>query len=121
MSTWCGIFAFLIVLLAPVIGRADVSPPDLSGCTGKKVAADCMTDDHVGGQCAEITWSFINYGPHGPDGSRTEKMLACKPSPPLFGDLPELPVKPLLMGFGLSVAMVATGVFLVMRRRKRSG
>ena len=58
-----------------------------------------MTDDHARGEGAEITWSYINSGPRGPDGSRRETLLACKPNPPL---LEGVPVGALVGGFGVS-------------------
>lgn len=116
MARWAALAALLFVLLSPTVGRADVSPPDLSDCEGKMPAADCMTDDRVRGRCAEITWSYINYGPHGPDGSRRVKELVCKPTPPL---LEGVPVWPLLGGFCFSLLVVGSGLFMVVRRRRR--
>ena len=99
---------------------ADVIPQTLYGpCGGKKVGDDCTTERDAPGECIDVYWSDA-----GPTNKFDEKypprgaVLLCSTKPPRFG---EIPVEPLMLGFGMSAVMVGTGLFIVLRRRRRSG
>jgi hypothetical protein len=119
MSTWRASAAFLVVLFISTAGRADIPPPNWAGCTGKKLAQECTTDDHASGQCKETPWT--GAGPAGQPGDPPrprEMTLVCERTPSL---LDNVPIDALLTSFGVACVVVGAGLFLVMRRRKRSG
>ncbi|MBI5537436.1 MAG: hypothetical protein HY898_32230 [Deltaproteobacteria bacterium] len=69
--------AALMLALALVgsTSRADVPPPDASGCYGKKAGDSCLTDAQKSGTCAENTCSK-----GGPDGGYQYACLICRES-----------------------------------------
>ena len=120
MITWRAALLILTGLLVASRSFADVIPQTTYGpCGGKKPGDDCTTDRGAPGVCNDVYW---------PDGGPTGKVderypprgavLLCNTKPPRFG---EIPVEPLIFGFGVSAIMVGTGLFIVLRRRKRLG
>lgn len=76
------LFVGLAVTLAPPSARADVPPPNSSGCTSKKAGDGCTRDDGAPGTCAASTCSRINYdcdGGKSPCGSVSYDCLTCGP------------------------------------------
>jgi hypothetical protein len=72
----------LALALAPGAARADVPPPNSSGCTSKKAGDSCTRDDGAQGTCATSTCSRINYdcdGGKSPCGSVSYECVTCGP------------------------------------------
>lgn len=70
----------LALALSPSDARADVPPPNSSGCTTKKAGEACTRDDGAQGTCATSTCSRINYdcdGGKSPCGSVSYDCLTC--------------------------------------------
>lgn len=70
----------VLVVLAfasvPGIARADVPPPNVSGCNGKKAGEACKTDSGSVGQCAAQTCSRLDYS-QTPPGSVSYPCTIC--------------------------------------------
>ncbi|MBK8215246.1 MAG: hypothetical protein IPK71_16020 [Myxococcales bacterium] len=70
----------LALALSPSDARADVPPPNSSGCTTKKAGDGCTRDDGAQGTCATSTCSRINYDCDGgktPCGQVSYDCLTC--------------------------------------------
>ena len=118
MKPRAALLLLLAILLASAPALADSLPPNYGYCEGKKIDDPCTSDDHVLGQCKETPWS--GAGPILQPGEKhapPKMILVCEPKPPLFD---KAPVDTLMFSFGVSFVMVGTGLFLVLRRRKRS-
>ncbi|MFO0639905.1 MAG: hypothetical protein U0183_11885 [Polyangiaceae bacterium] len=75
-------FVALALALSPAEARADVPPPNTSGCSTKKAGDGCSRDDGAPGTCATSTCSRINYdcdGGKSPCGSVSYDCLLCGP------------------------------------------
>lgn len=73
----------LALALSPSDARADVPPPNSSGCTTKKAGEACTRDDGAQGTCATSTCSRINYdcdGGKSPCGSVSYDCVLCGPA-----------------------------------------
>ncbi len=124
--------AVFAVLLASASAKADVPPMDIAGCSGKALGSECLTDDGRSGACSEVEWSRPRYGPNGPNGSWTGKVIRCvAPQPPtrsgiaqespnsgphLWGDLPAGAVA----GLGATGLVAVAATAILVRRRRRS-
>ncbi len=99
---------------------ADVIPQTMYGpCGGKKPGDDCTTDRGAPGVCNDVYWP--DGGPIGKVDERYPPRgaeLLCNTRQPRFS---EVIAGPLIFGFGVSAVMVGTGLFIVLRRRKRLG
>lgn len=60
---------------APV-ARADVPPPDVSGCNNKEAGDDCKTDEGASGTCEQSTCSRLDYSTD-PPSSQQYDCLKC--------------------------------------------
>jgi hypothetical protein len=116
----------LALLSTSTVARADVVPSDTSGCSGKARGSACSTDNRRAGHCSEIEVSHPRYGPKGPDGSWTEKVLACiapEPEQPQGGLGREGAAEPgnatALMAGGAGTCVLALTVVGVLRWRQR--
>ena len=73
----------LALALSPSDARADVPPPNTSGCSTKKAGEACTRDDGAQGTCATSTCSRINYdcdGGKSPCGSVSYDCVLCGPA-----------------------------------------
>jgi len=59
--------------------RADVPPPNTTGCSTKKAGDACDTDDSKKGACKEATCSRLDYSQGTPPRSIEVPCLKCEP------------------------------------------
>ena len=122
--------AFSLALFAGT-AHADLAPPDVSGCSGKKAGDACNKDDKSEGTCATSKCSKNDYSDGTPPGTITYDCLVCGAKTPTAPtSTGTSTTTPGTSGSGCSLGGVATSIgpwalalavpLLLRSRRKRS-
>ena len=70
----------LVAVVASVVARADIPPPDSSGCRDKAAGAACKRDDGTDATCVTTKCSRRDYS-NGPPGSMVQyDCRKCRPA-----------------------------------------
>jgi hypothetical protein len=119
----------LLVAVLASVARADIPPPDSSGCRDKAAGAACKRDDGTDSNCVTAKCSRRNYS-NGPPGTMVQyDCLKCRPEAeapvaaapaPAVTDTPT-PAPPKKSSCATVPAETAVGLLsLVFLRRRRS-
>jgi hypothetical protein len=69
--------ALFVPVVAPVVARADLPPPNVAPCNGKSVGDTCTTDDGKAGACQSSTCSKLDYSHGTPPSSVSYPCVQC--------------------------------------------
>lgn len=122
------LFAGCLLLCVSLTARADVAPPNLSGCAGKAAGDACTDDEGATGTCAVGTCTRNDYS-NGPPPKRvsyecllcdakaaTAKPTATQPGAPEATPAPA-PKKSDGCAATSGLSLLALGAWLLRRRR----
>lgn len=73
---------FAAFVATPSAARADLIPPDVSGCSGKSAGDACKLSGGGDGQCGKSTCSKLDYSQGTPPKSVTYDCLKCGAAAP---------------------------------------
>ena len=107
------------LMLCATVARADVPPPNASGCASKTGGAACTDDANAAGACAKNTCSKLDYSDGSPPSSVSYECLLCVAgaSPAVDAGTGATPVKTgcTAVPGGL---LAAAAVFFALRKRR---
>jgi hypothetical protein len=109
-----------VLLCSASLARADIPPPDVSGCRDKVAGTSCQRDDGSTGSCAPATCTRNDYSEGPPPKQVQYECLKCQPAEapaPVDAGSPEAPKKSGSCAAVPGLSLIALGAWLARRRR----